>query len=59
MPTAPRSRPSRSSGTRRGSAPHLPMADPAIYPVSGGSEAIETALKLARATQLARGEKDR
>ena len=40
-------------------APHLPMADPAIYPVSGGSEAIETALKLARATQLARGEADR
>ncbi len=39
--------------------PLLPMADPAIYPVSGGSEAIETALKLARATQLARGEKDR
>jgi adenosylmethionine-8-amino-7-oxononanoate aminotransferase len=40
-------------------APHLPMADPAIYPVSGGSEAMETALKLARATQLARGEPDR
>ena len=40
-------------------APHLPMADPAIYPVSGGSEAIETALKLARATHLARGEPDR
>jgi adenosylmethionine-8-amino-7-oxononanoate aminotransferase len=37
----------------------LPMDDPAIYPVSGGSEAIETALKLARATQLARGEADR
>ena len=35
------------------------MTDPAIYPVSGGSEAIETALKLARATQLARGEPDR
>ena len=29
--------------------PHLPIEDPAIYPVSGGSEAIETALKLARA----------
>ncbi len=40
-------------------APHLPMADPAIYPVSGGSEAIETALKLARATHLARGRPDR
>jgi adenosylmethionine-8-amino-7-oxononanoate aminotransferase len=38
---------------------HLPVDDPAIYPVSGGSEAIETALKLARATQLARGEVDR
>jgi adenosylmethionine-8-amino-7-oxononanoate aminotransferase len=35
------------------------MQEPAIYPVSGGSEAIETALKLARAIQLARGEKDR
>ena len=33
--------------------------DPAIYPVSGGSEAIETALKLARAYHLARGEPDR
>src|SRR4051794_4106390 len=39
--------------------PHLPVDDAAIYPVSGGSEAIETALKLARATQLARGEPDR
>ena len=39
--------------------PHLPVDDPAIYPVSGGSEAIETALKLARATQLARGDADR
>jgi adenosylmethionine-8-amino-7-oxononanoate aminotransferase len=39
--------------------PHLPIDSPAIYPVSGGSEAIETALKLARATQLARGEADR
>jgi len=39
--------------------PRLPLEDPAIYPVSGGSEAIETALKLARAAQLARGEPDR
>ena len=39
--------------------PHLPVDDPAIYPVSGGSEAIETALKLARAYHLARGEPDR
>jgi adenosylmethionine-8-amino-7-oxononanoate aminotransferase len=40
-------------------APHVPVDDPAIYPVSGGSEAIETALKLARAYHLARGEPDR
>jgi adenosylmethionine-8-amino-7-oxononanoate aminotransferase len=38
---------------------HRPMDDPAIYPVSGGSEAVETALKLARATQIARGEPGR
>ena len=38
---------------------HLPVDDPYLYPVSGGSEAIESALKLARATQLARGEVDR
>jgi hypothetical protein len=37
----------------------LPVDDPAIYPVSGGSEAIETALKLARAYHLARGEPGR
>jgi adenosylmethionine-8-amino-7-oxononanoate aminotransferase len=40
-------------------APYLPVTDPAIYPVSGGSEAIETALKLGRAYHLARGEADR
>ncbi len=40
-------------------AAHLPVTDPAIYPVSGGSEAIETALKLARAAQIARGDSDR
>lgn len=38
---------------------HLPQDDPAIYPVSGGSEAIETALKLVRAYHLARGEPKR
>ncbi len=37
----------------------LSVDDPAIYPVSGGSEAIETALKLARAFHLARGETSR
>ncbi len=39
--------------------PHLPVDDPAIYPVSGGSEAIETALKLVRAYHLARGQAGR
>jgi adenosylmethionine-8-amino-7-oxononanoate aminotransferase len=38
---------------------HLPVYEPALYPVSGGSEAIETALKLARAYHLARGETGR
>jgi adenosylmethionine-8-amino-7-oxononanoate aminotransferase len=36
-----------------------PVADARVYPVSGGSEAIETACKLARAYHLARGEPDR
>jgi adenosylmethionine-8-amino-7-oxononanoate aminotransferase len=39
--------------------PLLPVDDPVIYPVSGGSEAIETALKLTRAYHLARGEPER
>jgi adenosylmethionine-8-amino-7-oxononanoate aminotransferase len=34
----------------------LPIDDARIYPVSGGSEAVETALKMARAYHLARGE---
>jgi adenosylmethionine-8-amino-7-oxononanoate aminotransferase len=37
----------------------LPMDDARIYPVSGGSEAVETALKLARTYHLARGEGSR
>jgi adenosylmethionine-8-amino-7-oxononanoate aminotransferase len=37
----------------------LPMDGARIYPVSGGSEAVETALKLARAYHLARGEGSR
>jgi len=40
-------------------ARHLPVDEPAIYPVSGGSEAMETALKLVRAYHLARGEPER
>lgn len=40
-------------------APFLPMDDPMIYPVSGGSEANETAFKMARAYHQARGEGDR
>jgi adenosylmethionine-8-amino-7-oxononanoate aminotransferase len=38
---------------------HLPMDDPAIYPVSGGSEAMESALKLARSYHVARGDSER
>ena len=37
----------------------LPLEDPRVYTVSGGSEAVETALKLARAYHLARGEEGR
>src|ERR1043166_167995 len=37
----------------------LPVDDPRVYPVSGGSEAVETALKMARAYHLARGEASR
>ena len=39
--------------------PHLPLDNPAIYPVAGGSEAMESALKLVRSYHLARGETER
>jgi hypothetical protein len=38
---------------------YLPVDEPAIYPVSGGSEAIESCLKLVRSYHLARREPDR
>ena len=38
---------------------YLPVDDPAIYPVSGGSEAIESALKMVRSYHLARHEPER
>ena len=37
----------------------VPVDDARVFPVSGGSEANETALKLARSYHLARGEPDR
>jgi adenosylmethionine-8-amino-7-oxononanoate aminotransferase len=37
----------------------LPMEDARIFPVSGGSEAVETALKMARAYHLAKGQAGR
>jgi adenosylmethionine-8-amino-7-oxononanoate aminotransferase len=40
-------------------AERLPMDEPRLYPVSGGSEAVETAMKLARVYHLARGEEAR
>jgi adenosylmethionine-8-amino-7-oxononanoate aminotransferase len=43
----------------RAVGPHLPVDDPAIYPVSGGSEAIESCLKLVRSYHVARRDPDR
>jgi adenosylmethionine-8-amino-7-oxononanoate aminotransferase len=43
----------------RAVAERAPMEGARVYPVSGGSEAMETALKLARAYHLARGEPHR
>lgn len=40
-------------------APLLPVHEPRIYPVSGGSEAVETALKIARAYHVAEGRSSR
>lgn len=37
----------------------VPMSRAKVYPVAGGSEATETALKMARAYQLARGREQR
>jgi adenosylmethionine-8-amino-7-oxononanoate aminotransferase len=37
----------------------LPIEDARIYPVSGGSDAVEAALKLARCYHVARGEESR
>ncbi len=40
-------------------APHLPVSDSRVFPVAGGSEATETAVKLALAYQTARGKPHR
>jgi adenosylmethionine-8-amino-7-oxononanoate aminotransferase len=37
----------------------VPLENARVYPVSGGSEATETALKMARAYQLSRGREER
>lgn len=52
----------RSEATERYAArlaERLPMDNPTVYPVSGGSEAVETALKAARAFHLANGDESR
>ena len=38
---------------------YMPVDDPVMYPVSGGSEAIESALKMVRSYYLARREPSR
>jgi adenosylmethionine-8-amino-7-oxononanoate aminotransferase len=43
----------------RAIAERAPIEEARVYPVSGGSEAMETALKLARAYHLVRGEPQR
>jgi adenosylmethionine-8-amino-7-oxononanoate aminotransferase len=43
----------------RAVGPRLPVDAPAIYPVSGGSEAIESCLKMVRSYHLARREPNR
>lgn len=40
-------------------ATHLPLPDARVFPISGGSEATETALKLARSYHLAKGAESR
>jgi adenosylmethionine-8-amino-7-oxononanoate aminotransferase len=40
-------------------AMHVPVDDARVFPVSGGSEATESALKLARAYHIARGDTER
>ena len=52
-------RPRSSRTTPKRVAERTPMDGARVYPVSGGSEAMETALKLARAYHLARGEPHR
>ena len=50
------SRPKPCRDSRARVAEVVPVADARVFPVSGGSEANESAIKLARAYHLARGE---
>ena len=54
-----RSRPKRSTRFADHVARVVPVDDARVFPVSGGSEANESAIKLARSYHLARGEHDR